>query len=70
MRAVEALTLLAATVLQERRVAPSKPSASMSGGDWNSPLVLVLLGALLVVVGLILTRLARAARARRPRGSR
>jgi hypothetical protein len=39
-------------------------------GDWNNPLALVLLGAVLVVVGLILGWVTGAARARRPRERR
>jgi uncharacterized integral membrane protein len=42
----------------------------MIAGDWNSPLVLVLLGAVLVGVGLVLGWVTRAAHARRPRDSR
>ena len=42
----------------------------MIAGDWTAPLTLVLFGAVLVVVGLILGWVARAARARRPRDPR
>jgi uncharacterized integral membrane protein len=42
----------------------------MIASDWNDPLVFVLLGAALVVVGLLLRWGARAARARRPRDRR
>jgi uncharacterized integral membrane protein len=42
----------------------------MTAGAWNSPLALLLLGAVLVVVGVVLARLVRAARARRHRDSR
>ena len=55
---------------RERAIARLTPNASMTAGDWNSPLALVLLGAVLVVVGVVLARLVRAARARRHRDSR
>ena len=42
----------------------------MIAGSWTDPLALVLLGAVLVVVGVVLARLVRAARARRHRDSR
>jgi len=42
----------------------------MIAGDWNHPLALVLLGAVLLVVGLILGWVARTARARRTRDRR
>jgi uncharacterized integral membrane protein len=42
----------------------------MTAGDWTDPLTLVLLGAVLVLVGLILGSVAQAARARRKRDSR
>jgi len=54
---------------RERPIARLTPNASMTAGDWNSPLALVLLGAVLVV-GVVLARLVRAARARRTRDSR
>ncbi len=42
----------------------------MIAGAWNDPLALVLLGAVLVVVGLLLGWVVRAAQARRTRDSR
>jgi uncharacterized integral membrane protein len=42
----------------------------MIAGSWTDPLALVLLGAVLVMVGVVLARVARAARARRTRGPR
>jgi uncharacterized integral membrane protein len=42
----------------------------MIAGSWTDPLALVLLGAVLVVVGVVLAWLGRAARARRTRDSR
>jgi uncharacterized integral membrane protein len=42
----------------------------MIAGDWTDPLTLVLLGAVLVLVGLILGWVVRAARARRTRDRR
>jgi hypothetical protein len=37
---------------------------------WNDPLALLVLGGLLVMVGIVLARVVRAARARRTRNSR
>jgi len=48
----------------------SVASAPMIAGAWNDPLALVLLGAVLVVVGLLLGWVVRAAHARRTRDSR
>ena len=42
----------------------------MIAGDWTDPLALVLLGAVLVLVGLIVGWVVQAARARRPRNFR
>jgi hypothetical protein len=42
----------------------------MIAGDWNSPLALGLLGAVVVLVGLTVGWVVQAARARRPRNSR
>jgi len=42
----------------------------MMWGDWTHPLALVLLGAVLIVVGLIVGWVVQAARARRTRNSR
>jgi hypothetical protein len=42
----------------------------MIAGEWNDPLTLVLFGAGLVVVGLVLGWVERAAHARRTRDSR
>jgi hypothetical protein len=42
----------------------------MSAGDWTDPLTLVLFGAVLVLVGLVLGWVTRAAHARRTRNSR
>jgi uncharacterized integral membrane protein len=42
----------------------------MIADTWNHPLTLVLLGAILLVVGLIVGWVARAAHARRTRNSR
>jgi uncharacterized integral membrane protein len=42
----------------------------MIAGDWTDPLTLVLLGAVLVLVGLVVGWTVQAARARRPRNSR
>lgn len=42
----------------------------MIAGDWNDPRALLLLGAVLLVVGLIVGWVARAAHARRKRDSR
>jgi uncharacterized integral membrane protein len=42
----------------------------MIAGDWDDPLTLVLLGAVLVLVGLVLGWVAQAARARRTRDRR
>jgi uncharacterized integral membrane protein len=39
-------------------------------GSWTDPLVLVLLGGVLLVVGVVVARLARTARARRARRGR
>lgn len=44
--------------------------ASVIANAWNDPLTLLLLGGFLVVVGIVLGRVVRAARARRPRNSR
>jgi hypothetical protein len=42
----------------------------MSAGSWTDPVELVLLGGLFLLVGVIWTRCARAARARRSRNGR
>lgn len=42
----------------------------MMAGEWTEPYRLVLVGAVLVLVGLIVGWAVRAARARRPRKSR
>jgi uncharacterized integral membrane protein len=42
----------------------------MIAGDWTDPLVLVLFGGVLLVVGVVLARAARAARTRRTRDRR
>ena len=42
----------------------------MIAGEWTDPLTLVLIGAVLVLVGLIVGWVVRAVRARRPRNSR
>jgi len=42
----------------------------MIAGSWTDPLALVLLGGVLVVVGVVLARFVRAARARRTRDRR
>lgn len=44
--------------------------APMSVGKWTDPLMLVLIGAVLVLVGLIAGWAVQAVRARRPRKSR
>lgn len=48
----------------------SDPSVPMIAGDWTDLLALVLLGAVLVLVGLIVGWVVQAARARRTRNSR
>jgi len=42
----------------------------MIAGSWNDPAAFVLLGGVLLMVGVIWARFARAARARRKRDSR
>jgi uncharacterized integral membrane protein len=42
----------------------------MLAGEWNNPLTLLLLGGVLLVVGVVLARVTRAARARRTRDRR
>jgi uncharacterized integral membrane protein len=42
----------------------------MIAGEWTDPLTLVLIGAVLMLVGLVLGWVVQAARARRPRNSR
>ena len=42
----------------------------MIAGEWTDPLTLGLIGAILVLVGLIVGWVVQAARARRPRNSR
>jgi uncharacterized integral membrane protein len=42
----------------------------MIAGSWTEPLALVLLGGVLLVVGIVLARVARAVRARRTRDRR
>lgn len=42
----------------------------MIAGEWTEPFTLVLIGAVLVLVGLIAGWVVQAARARRPRNSR
>jgi hypothetical protein len=52
------------------RIARLTQVRPLLAGDWNNPFMLLLLGGVLLVVGVVLARITRDARARRTRDRR